>query len=824
MGKKRAQVTVFLIVGIIMVVAFLFVLFLASSLSKSRLQTVKEGLELKAFQKEALRIYMDDCLTDELEMGLLLLGKQGRIWQGQPGGRKFFEEGKTGLTINPTEEFSGYNTGRVFYGITREDQQYFQYKNSAYPCNDERSPPSFCQYKYPNTTVGFGILQLRPSTLEADLKRFLENRTIECIQQFVLQNISHQAILQQQDIKLDLKILDDGIGVDAEYPLQFKVGGSDYFHLSKFDFFYATQFKRLIDSAVAFPLQWDQKFVDFNYSEATLLQPTFTYASESGDQVRSLLADTYKMLSLKMLKTALPTGDDLIEFAAPINTIIRHQPYTFRIARQNRPPALDYVSRLPCPEKGYDYLVIKDHPTLGKVNITLNAKDADEDVPSYGFDYPSTITPIPGTADNNFLLEDWGTVKELSVTARATDGHGAKDEQQVRILVDNSIIPSVKIPLPYSFQDGKSYEETFSDTFYVSKEDPVLVEIVLPEYSAAFEGASAKVKYSYPSQVTPYESILSSYWEETGHPRHFCFSFPGGNGEPLQTDCGAIFDSYQSQILSLNLLDKEPFKDQESKMGTLELEFSAEYCGGQGQSSPPVLKDIVIKDCIPHVNPDHPYPYIKGDPLNLYKIKITAADSEEIDNTANPFLATHSCCDSNFNVKPEDTSCFSAANQPPILKGCFGGSVEAKSKLGYLLEKKIMVAECDGIRGNICANLKPWKHEFLGVCGGKDSNGDGVGGSGDGKCDKVAPKCKNKLPYYYETGQDGFWCYGELGCNKQCSANEEIISKEGLEFDKIKEFPSKFDCFCPQHPPPGIKCLNIKTGNVGECQQLGICS
>ncbi|MEK6950893.1 MAG: hypothetical protein AABX13_04185, partial [Nanoarchaeota archaeon] len=64
------------------------------------------------------------------------------------------------------EEFSNYFTGRVFYGIANEQERYFQFKDQAFPCNNESFAPEFCQYKFPDTQVGFGILQLRPSTLE----------------------------------------------------------------------------------------------------------------------------------------------------------------------------------------------------------------------------------------------------------------------------------------------------------------------------------------------------------------------------------------------------------------------------------------------------------------------------------------------------------------------------------------------------------------------------------------------------------------------------------------------------------------------------------
>ena len=248
---RKGQITIFMIVGLIILFIFLFLLQLGSSLKKQQLQTEKEQLTSKLFQKEAMRIYVEDCLSDELEKGLILIGRQGRIWYDQPGGTKGFEEEITGRTYKEGEHLGLFSTGRVAYSITREE--YLQHYN-AYPCDVENNSPSFCRYQYPNTELGFGSLQLRSRVLERDLERYLLNRTTACVEDFVLTNISGGVELEPSPVELEVSIQDEGISVSADYPLHFRIGEEEFFHLSRFDFFYRTRFKQLIETAAVFPL------------------------------------------------------------------------------------------------------------------------------------------------------------------------------------------------------------------------------------------------------------------------------------------------------------------------------------------------------------------------------------------------------------------------------------------------------------------------------------------------------------------------------------------------------------------------------------------
>ena len=177
-ASRSAQITVFMILGLLVLFVFIFVFSLSAGIKTGQLQEIQEKTLTKTFKKEALRIFVEDCLTDELEKGLVLIGKQARLWSDQPGGTRNFEEGISGVSIG---------NDRVFYGVIRDP--YLKYEN-AYPCNNESGPEEFCRYSYPNTQVGFGSLELKISTIQNDLRRFLSNRTVWCVSEFTKNNIS----------------------------------------------------------------------------------------------------------------------------------------------------------------------------------------------------------------------------------------------------------------------------------------------------------------------------------------------------------------------------------------------------------------------------------------------------------------------------------------------------------------------------------------------------------------------------------------------------------------------------------------------------------
>ena len=767
--KRKAQITIFMIVGLLILFVFLFTIQLTKDVRKGELQVEKEKVFSKTFNKEGLRIFVEDCLQDELENGLFLLGEQGRLWKDDPGGEKQFSESITGVTFFP----NGKET-RVSYGITKKQ---YNIKN-AYPCKNDSSSPEFCRYEYPNTKVGFGNLDLRASTLKKDLQGFVVNRTDACVREFIQNNLSSAAVLEQTEVEIGLVIRNDGIAISADYPLKFSLGNEEFFHLSKFDFFYPTKFNQLLKAAVDLPLQFDQKYVDFNYTKETLVDASFTYGNDKMITNcaafenyflcnRTLFSDQYKALSIDLDKKELGNGDNVYTFKPAAGTVLSSsKDYVFRVARQNRPPALNYVERYSCPAYGYDYLVMENHDSeLGIINITLSSIDPDEDDVEYSFfgDFGVNI-------GENMFVDNPGA-GWYNVTGIAKDEHLLEDWQEIRVLVDRPLHSELYLHSPYILKTNSSsinYDDLFnSSSFAVSLEDPIFIEYIIPSNSST-PSTPDVIKINYTSPVENFGLGLPSggvYNDQD------CINLPGDTLSSATANC-LLTDFTESQFVD--------WENEKSKMGIpgftkltdsgkLNITFEINYCGVVNQSTSSQI-DIDVVECIPHYNPEHPFAYHPIGNYHKYTFGLTTSGETNFSyfkgySDVKPFNASHSCCvgdalnPSSWSVAGITQKCF---DNP--LPGCYGGIVDHTAlEKGYILETQ--VAYCDGKRGNAClGNPVTDYYGAVPTCGW---NYQKVG-MGSPFCSGVEDLCQGEQAFGFIAGVG--WCSGKMGCGDICTS------------------------------------------------------
>ncbi len=731
---------------------------LTSQVKKSELQTSQENVFGKTFKKEAMRIFVEDCLYDGLEEGITLLSKQGRLWKDQPGGTISFVEGQNGISVDSGD--------RVYYGITRKE---YLPEQNAYPCPNQSNSPLFCNYFYPAAQAKFGELALRQSSIVSDLRRYLENKTKECVLNYTLTNVSSAAVLEQTTMDLTMDLQNEGITVNVIYPLKFKVAGEEFFHLTTFDFFYPTRFKQLLDSAVTTPLQWDQEYLDFNYTEQQLQQEEFQYGTNldfpncpNGFCTLRTKSRVYSSLGITMIPTSLSWGDDIFTFTPAVDQIIHSpEPYYFRIARQNRPPALDLVNRSQCNNSGYDYLVIKDEPEpLGGIDFVASALDPDEDGVIYSFDYGSLSVALP-IVNNHFTIDPTtlSTVTKgfYNITVTATDDHGLTDKQDVRVLIDRPQKLEVSLSLPYA--DTPS--TTNPGYYFVSKEDPVFMTITYPEQSldqsvpplqkVSLEYSNEEGTESFaPPLELPRSYLLSS---NTG-----CFSLPGA------PSLGCDLSSYStSQIVKdwQDLLTGEfgYFKSKTST-GKLTLSYGAKYCATFDQSNS-AEANIIVKDCVAHRNDINPFaaPY-----HDRKKITTGGTITWSQDATANPLTANHSCCNGNPNIP-------TSWRLAPTTQKCFSNPYTDCYDSDYLLQEEFVL--CDGQRGNYCSGPEQyalWDRKM--ICGSSSYLG----------CDPIPTNCENN-PAFSLVNTDADpeyegWCHGTEGCQSWCALPKVLSTSD----------------------------------------------
>jgi uncharacterized protein YaaQ len=849
---KKGQVTVFIIIGIMLIFIFLFLFQISSNVIVKELERGQEGVFSKIFQKEALRIFVEDCLEDELREAIILSGKQGRIWDYQPGGSTFFQDGVTGVQYLPGDE------SRVAYYVTKTE---FSDNENAYPCVSTENSPFFCRYEFPGTLVKFGEIDRWENNMEKDIAESLKIKAQECINIYLEERVSNIEFTPA-DFNLNVDLQEEGIFVEAFYPLSFNSGGDDFFHLSVFDFFYPTGLRRMLRSTLIFPMIMDWRYADFNYTKETLTDDTFTFALSPEESItRPTFKRDYEALEISLDRERIEQegdtyGDTIYTFTSPFPHVLdAPNNYTLRVARQNRPPALDYVHRAECPagDEPYDYLIVPGDDTYGNVDIQLVAYDPDEDYEGedgveYFFTELDELTPTftlsdfknfggdasPSPTEGGFSADLFKVINDdmpseltqgrYTFIAKVTDKFGLEDWQEVHIFVDRPINPEsdldVGVNLPYEFMVGTvltPYVDVMDDNVYfVSGEDPIFISVTVPEESAA-ESAVSTLTYTS-NEGTIFEIPVP---DDTD-----CIDLPSGLTQcdlTIYPDAIEVFDgsSDPGYVAMTNLA---------STGGTLNIGFSAKYCGLDDETIESEHEvTIKPKQCLPHRNENHLIPYVPiAGYQNDYKYFFEDGKLKKDVNSnlvprneeLHPFETTHACCKEDYIFEQEGTVCYTSPNPTceNVIQGYTiqEGYTDGSFPTGYVLSSA--VATCSG-RGNVCGGDEIDYYDFYDQGLGSELRC----GNNQLGCSNVISDCKGALAWSFVKNPDrtnkGF-CMGTMGCSNFCGDedDEEVVIDNGQSLSLLNNLneESKERFIIDQNLLlPGIHC-ECGTGDVGK--------
>ncbi|MBI2666182.1 hypothetical protein HYX13_01070 [Candidatus Woesearchaeota archaeon] len=793
--STKAQITIFMILGIIILFVFLFLITLNARVATNSLEESREEIFSKAFRKEALRIFVEDCLRDELRSALRLIGKQGgRIWDDQEGGTEQFASGVGGI-------FDAHSGDRVAYGLTRKEYLTEEpQRGNPYPCNEPvGEAPVFCKYFYPMPEVRFGVPQPWESNIEKDLENYLKINAQSCIEGYLREKVPG-AKLSPEEYTLDVDLRDDGIAVQAFYPLRFGLEGKDYFTLSTFDFLYPSSLRRFLRAVYFQPLYWDWQYVDFAYEDDAERNGMLKDASFTASGItRTTFKTDYDRLGIILEQERVqPTGDTLFTATAPFPHIVDTPgEYVFKFARQNRPPALDYVGRNSCAvgEEQYDYLVVKGaNEGLGEIDIKLNAKDPDEEEDGvyvgdeedlkYLFsgddisEFQSYLVKEDGSAAGSPTIEGTearGLVMKkpvggedpilrldnriYTITAKVQDKWVEKqeDSQEVRILVDNALDPSLA-GLSIEYPWGAPLLDA-SGKIIISEEDPFVIKVKLPEETAAISSVK---------KITFTGTGTNSFTTEFSDAGESCVDFPNGGNE-----CDLV-SSYTDIPFEIPTSSSDFNKIKASTSGTFTADFSVNYCDAAAENIATGSQVIgaVINVCIPYINYNNPYPYIPeknfhqnmftGDATTGYTLVMDGALPKLNLEVTSPYQATHfsefACCNNDGTIK---TTSPQNCQGPPNCLDLPNGFTSDQE--GYLLVEHIGICTA----GNFCDNTVPTLFEDLMICGDPDKNIACLRKSGGTGIDL---QCEGQNAWDYH---DNIFCGGieTMGCSKECDVS-----------------------------------------------------
>jgi len=396
--KKRGQVTVYIILGII--ILFSAIIFFYFRNTNEKEISMQELVIAQKIPNEIRPItnYITTSLDDAARHGLYLVGMQGgRIYESQGG-------------LTPDNiRYILYNGGNgehnVSYAIFRqtEDTSYYyfhappKYPSEFFPCVKYWN----CVGNRVHLSMGsFGTENLPPLNGSDPSNFSIESQLKQYITKYLENNIN-LSIFEEQGFDItdgernvSVIIGENDVIVFLEYPLVINKTITN--KITKVNYFYTNPQIRL---------KKVYKLVE-KIIKNDIVDPTFDIDKPDNDEDDIWIKkeeDVY-------------VHDDVVVIRDN-KSMLYAEPYTFQFARENRNPALHFIY-LPILFKGN----VQDHITVGDINPKAYDPDEDGFTFTYNPNLPYSVANLG--QDNRFylnvtvndgVLEDWQNLEILVI-------------------------------------------------------------------------------------------------------------------------------------------------------------------------------------------------------------------------------------------------------------------------------------------------------------------------------------------------------------------------------------------------------------------------
>ena len=371
---KKSQITIFFILGIVMVMIVVTLLLLTRYAAKktSRQETI--DVKEAQFDVQPIKNFVGECLSVVSKEGLKLMGRKG--------GYLFISQGGTLIDYPNTDEgifFVNHENNKVVYNILKPRfsiGKYFStipnYPWKTFPYEDEsKTSQSF------KTISIFGTNNLPPSN-----KSFGPHSMQEQLEIFVTNNI---------DSCLDFSIFEDQ-GFDIS-----KKEKNIAVDINENDVVFRMQYQIIIENLVSGE---KTKLKDFLVRHNIRLGKLHTFVnrlieSDISDIKFNIINNTGVNFFDVDIKRDVYNNDDLI-IITDQKSLLDSFPYKYTFARKNRNPALFYLApeeiELPMFDELGNLTIITNETIIG--DQKLIALDPDEDLIDKGSFSINPKTPI----------------------------------------------------------------------------------------------------------------------------------------------------------------------------------------------------------------------------------------------------------------------------------------------------------------------------------------------------------------------------------------------------------------------------------------------
>ncbi len=421
--QKRGQITVFIILGIIIVVAMglLFAANIGGDFSQIIYDTkVKE--------------YITSCLEQYTNDGLLLIGKQG-------GKLKLDGTGDYSLETGLLYETENY---KVPYGIKKSDEELYPLgypyrgalvENPDKPnyfgnyvtgfddhlsflnplCNWKSDSPNYFNIEGAKKTCEtYG----RENTVQDNLQRYIKENMVNC----EIGTAFPEYDIETEEVNISVIIGEDDLIIKAEYPVEVSINGKTKTKLLDYSINPKIRLKKVHELA-SHLIGWkDSEGLGIN-PKGDVTNLFFDIITDAGDLELGCrkankiekVSCLYPGMEVSKIYNVCPTCpdhefDDILNITDK-NSIINGKPFTFLFAIENRRPALDLI----------------DDVSAGDT-ITAEGFDPDDgDVLTYKWYVNGNSDPVR-TGEYNEFTESW-----ISLAVEVCDNANLCDSQDIEI-------------------------------------------------------------------------------------------------------------------------------------------------------------------------------------------------------------------------------------------------------------------------------------------------------------------------------------------------------------------------------------------------------
>ena len=325
-SQTRGQVTLFLLIGAIVLIVFGFLYFSLNGIAKSEIDKQTEEITTNILKTKALRNYVTLCLDRTAKQGVDTLTRQGGYVTDLTNPIKF--QGNN-ISHSITERLDLTENGPLFLPP--------KYPFEGYPKKNEdlnkvwyygkNLLPELCDINganAPNTDFGrfCGNSYSLKNSMQQQLQNYVQDNIPDCVN-FSIFEREFKYNISSEDPEVDMTIAEDKLIFNLKYPITFYVKG----------------FKPKTN------------FLDFQTSEKIRLKKVYDFVSWLIEEDTTKLGfdinqdinkSPYYFYGLEMLKTKVGNKDLFI--VKDVQSIVKNKPLTFNILRSNRYPVLQIVS------------------------------------------------------------------------------------------------------------------------------------------------------------------------------------------------------------------------------------------------------------------------------------------------------------------------------------------------------------------------------------------------------------------------------------------------------------------------------------------------